>query len=162
MERGDTAEMDGTALGLAVSPREQLAAISVVSPDEEPRIVLWRPGAGTETTTLSKSGCIGPLTFLRDGKRLAIAYEERVQPEGPHEFVLWDLEGGRVVHPPINPGILHVTGIEVDPTGRLLVCAAHGGVAVYDAASFESKMRVQALSNAAAVGFDLTGERVAL
>ena len=34
---GDAGKVDGKAYGLAVSPREHLAAISVVSPDEEPQ-----------------------------------------------------------------------------------------------------------------------------
>ena len=156
-------ELDGSAHGLAVSPEEHVAALGVLSPDGEPRVVLWRPGSQPEAYALSARGLVGPLTFLPGGNVLAVAHAELVQPGGgPHGLVLWNSEDREVVGSPLRPGIDSLRALQVDPTGRLLACAGKGGVEIYDLATFESVFSLLTNANSRHLAFDPTGTRVAI
>lgn len=150
-------EFDGLVKGIDISPIDDVVAITLEASDDRSQLAFLVDGASPEFHTLSEGGCVGPISYSKDGKRIVFAHETEVPIRGPAAFSVWSVHERRIIQDGLGPKLDAITALEFDPSGQLLGCAAHMGVEIYQTADFKPVMRSKGLSNSRSVCFDRLG-----
>ena len=104
-----------------------------ISPSQKPgKVVIWRRNTGKTVHTLSgPSGAITQLRFTADGKRLVAGSGHQTQQKG--ELIVWDVEGGQILHRIRTGGI---NGLALSHDDRVIAtCGASGQIHLWDSDS---------------------------
>jgi WD40 repeat protein len=126
------------AVSLALSPDQQRL---FVCPRMTQVVHVWDLATGAEVESFRAPGghLFYGMTLSHDGKWLAAV---EFWPSADHVVLIWEVATHKLVSR-ISPGLGAINDVVLGPVDKHLACACDGGVAVFDAPDFRSRLFVR-------------------
>jgi WD40 repeat protein len=126
------------AVSLALSPSQQRLFVCSRLTNV---VRVWDLGTGAEVESFRATGAhlLYGMTVSHDGKWLAAV---EIWPTDVNEVLVWEVATHKLVSR-IAPGLGPINEVVLGPGDKYLACACDGGVAVFDAPEFRSRLFVR-------------------